>query len=78
MSRFGCAEVTRLEGSCCERCTMGLELIVRGLTGERRAILSAFGTIGHLVAVDAETLEYLRTAGERVGERVAVAHEGML
>ena len=57
---------------------MGLELIVRGLTGERRAILSAFGTIGHLVAVDAETLEYLRTAGERVGERVAVAHEGML
>ena len=76
LSRFGCAEVTRPEGSHHEGHTVGPELTGRALSGERRAVWSAFGTNGHLVPVDTEMLEYAMTAGKRVGERVAVVHEG--
>lgn len=55
---------------------MERELVGQGLIEERSADSNAFGTGWHRAAVGTEMAGYSRSAGKRVGERVAVAHGG--
>ena len=71
---FGFAGVTGVEENCFDKDTAKPELVDRGLTGDRKAKSSAFGTGWHRAVVDIEKIECSRMAGKRVGERVAAAH----
>ena len=54
--------------------TVGPELVDRRLVRERSTEWSASETGWPRAAVESERVEYWRRAGERVGERVVIAH----